>query len=364
MPTPPLTDAHRQEILDAAPGCRYKKDIASKLGLNERTLRSRIHSLGITDDEIRAAMFGPGPGVAGQGSGRPDGPAEPVPEIVGAGPKVDPGVEEIRRSAERRFRAKAERAVQKEHQRVTFPHGPVALFFCGDQHAGAEGSDVGRMFAEQELINRTPAAYVWQMGDVVDNFVIGKLIAENMNPSLPVFEQWALAKHYLDGFGDRLVAYTGGNHEAWTLKLSGIDYRRDICPDGVLYDGDEIRATVGVGPHRFRVWARHRWQGHSMYNPTHPMERAARFDSARFDLYVGAHVHKGAMAREFVLDGERKLALLSGTYKAHDSYARAIGFPANDGSTAVGVVLHDDGSYFACADLEAIRRYMVAVYRG
>ena len=55
----------------------------------------------------------------------------------------------------------------------------------GDQHIGNAGTDYRRMYDEAELINSIPGAYVWQMGDVVDNFIVGKLMAENFKESLP-----------------------------------------------------------------------------------------------------------------------------------------------------------------------------------
>lgn len=291
-------------------------------------------------------------------------PPEPSlkPRITGSTSAPDVDVDRVRQEAERRFREKHRRAQTKKQQTVRFPGGPVCLFFLGDQHIGNAGTDIARMYRERDLIMRTPCAYAWMMGDVVDNFIVGRLMAQNMKPSTPVWEQWALAKNYLGSFEDRIIANVGGNHGAWSMMLTGLDYRRDVCPEGVLYDGDEIQATVSVGSYQYKVWARHQWRGSSIYNPTHGQERAARFASARHDLYVGAHTHKGAMYREFILGGERKASIQTGAYKVHDDYARRLGFPGNDASTACGVILHDDGARFGAADLQALHRYMRAVY--
>ena len=159
-------------------------------------------------------------------------------------------------------------------------------------------------------------------------------MAQNMKPSTPVWEQWVLAQDYLAGFSERLVAVVGGNHGAWTQMLTGIDYRRDITPEGVLYDGDEIRAEVRVGAHTFRVWTRHQWRGRSIYNQTHGQERAARFSDPAYDFYVGAHTHTGAVCREFIHEGRRKAAIQIGAYKRFDDYALRLGFPAAAGSPA------------------------------
>ena len=57
MPTPSLTREHADEILKAAPGKRYKWQLAEELGLKVNTLDSRIASLGIKD-EVKRAMAG------------------------------------------------------------------------------------------------------------------------------------------------------------------------------------------------------------------------------------------------------------------------------------------------------------------
>jgi hypothetical protein len=294
--------------------------------------------------------------------GKPGPKHPPVPLIQGAASDVEPDVDTILEQLEKRFAEKEKRASQKQDQHIRFTHGPVALFFVGDQHFGSLGTDTKRAFDEQKTILDTPGSYVWQLGDTLDNFIVGKLVAENMKPSAAVREQWWVAEEYLKRFADKLVAAVGGNHEGWTLKVSGIDFAREITPSGVLYDADDLRATVHVGEHQFRVWARHKWRGNSIYSQTHGQERAARFDSANYDIYVGAHTHTGAVAREFILNASRKLAVQTGSYKRHDDFARVVGFPDSDASTACGVVLHEDGSYFAASDLKAIQKYMTRCY--
>jgi hypothetical protein len=286
----------------------------------------------------------------------------PLASIEGAGPNPDWDIEAIKQSAINRSDAKKARAHKKANQEIRFTYGPVCLIFVGDQHIGNNGTDYRRMYDEAELINSIPGAYVWQMGDVVDNFIVGKLMAENFKESAAVMEQWVLAKDYFDSFGEKLVAYCGGNHEAWTRKLTGVDYRRDITPDGVLFDGDTIRARVCVGDKSFRVWSRHKWKGYSKYNPTHGNENAAHFDSPDFDVYVGAHLHRGAVSREFIFNKQRKMSILTGTYKVHDDYGIEQGFPEHDASTAVALLLNDTGSMFACCDLLAAKEYMEKCY--
>lgn len=48
MATPHLDPRVGDEIIAAAPGCQYYKDIAERLGVPRKTLMSRISALGIS----------------------------------------------------------------------------------------------------------------------------------------------------------------------------------------------------------------------------------------------------------------------------------------------------------------------------
>jgi hypothetical protein len=294
--------------------------------------------------------------------GNPGPKRPPVPLIQGVGADSKPDLEEIKRHLKARNRQKRERAKAKENQHIKFASGPVAIFFVGDQHIGNSGSDWERIEKEQEVILDTPGSYCFQMGDLVDNFVIGKLIAENMKAGASIMEQWWVAEDYLHKFKDKLLAFLAGNHGMWTLKLAGIDYNKDITPDGVIYDSDYIRVTVHVGDFELKIWARHKWKYNSVLNPYHGMMTAAMRHNPYFDVYVGAHVHRGAMAGEFNLAGRKKLAIISGAYKLQDDWATEQGFAEHDNSTAVGLVIHEDGRYWASRDIQSIQDYMTTVY--
>jgi len=286
-----------------------------------------------------------------------------TPDVNGATAETDFDAEQAIKEQQRRYKQKHRRARKKKSQTIRFDTGPVMIAFVGDQHIGNAGTNVRRVFQEQHLIKKTPAAYAWIMGDVVDNFIVGKLQEQNMKPGAPIWEQWQLAREYLDRWDDQIIAFVGGNHGAWTMSQTQIDYRRDICPDGVLYDGDDVQADVTVGAATYSVWARHKWRGNSIYNQTHGQERAARFNDPNHDIYVGAHTHEGALYREMIHEGQRKAAVQIGTYKLHDDYARTQGYPDHDMSTACAVILHDDGSFHGMADLKAAKRYMQSLYR-
>jgi hypothetical protein len=53
---------------------------------------------------------------------------------------------------------------------------------------------------------------------------------------------------------------------------------------------------------------------------------------------------------------------MSGSYKIHDDYCRQSGFARHDSSTAVALIMDEDGTFWATSNLNAAMKYMKAVY--
>ena len=351
-----LSDHGIDAYMEAHPGLRTYDAVRIKHGALKRDARyvpGRIGPLRDVRDEV--------PPSSTDASAMPEPPQ--VTSVTGVQAGERPDIDEIRRRHEQQFERVTKSVTRKLHQHVYISHGPALVAFVGDQHIGSPGTDIRRMYDEQDMLNATPGAYVVMTGDIVDNYVIGKLMAQNMGHTITIPEEWELARDYGHRWKN-LVAVHSGNHAQWSSRLIGVDYDREITPGGVLYDTDELTINLHVGPHTVVVRSRHKWAGNSIHNPTHGLERAAKFDTPDVDVFVGAHVHKGAMAREFIHGGRRKLALMSGTYKASDSYARQEGFPGTDASTAVCLIVNADGSTWATGNLHAAVAYMRSVYRG
>ncbi len=189
---------------------------------------------------------------------------------------------------------------RRRQQTIRFPNRPVGISFAADNHIGNEGVDYERMFAEAQLIADTDNLYAINVGDVVDNFIIGKLMALRMFTSVSIPEEWALAKHYLETIGPKLLALVSGNHDQWSTAVGGVDQLRDVLshvrPDA-LYGTDELLVNIEVGPLSIPARIRHKWQYSSVLNPTHGIERAFERDQAKpFLLGVGAHTHVSGLS--------------------------------------------------------------------
>lgn len=276
-----------------------------------------------------------------------------------------PDEDEVYRRAVVEWKREHRLEIRKRSQVLEFDHGPVALAFVADQHFGGSGVDYPRAFAEAELIASTPGMWAGTVGDFCDQFIIGRLMRERLGMRLNIDDEWALTRRYLRILGPKLKLSVSGNHDNWIRQLSGSDYFRSVLTDvqgACIYGTDQIYVTVRIDDREWRGRIRHRWQGKSIYNQTHGIERAAKWDQD-FQWGVGAHTHTGACARSFNHAGYPGMALMCGTYKRMDDFAVTQGFPTSCNSMAAVIVFDEETGAMAGYDsLQMACDYMRTMY--
>lgn len=260
-----------------------------------------------------------------------------------------------------------ERERRKANQSISFDHGPIGIALLSDLHVGSSGVDYERLDADIELIAETPGLYVMLVGDMLDNWIVGRLMRLMMGEEFTIDEQWVMVRHVLRRLAPKLIASVAGNHDLWTYGLTHIDYLRDTharLANGALYAQYDLPLAVEVGgaSHVFRV--RHQWRGSSIYNETHGIERASRFDKGRyFDIGVAAHTHSSALVRQFNNGGATGLAVQCGSYKTFDDFGEEQGFPLANGGPACAVVLDEKAGRWGTNDLSQVADYLRSCYR-
>jgi len=262
------------------------------------------------------------------------------------------------------------RAVEKGENRqgsLEWTHGPIAIVTMADLHLGGLGVDYSRLDDDISMILGTPGMYVVLVGDMLDNFIIGKLKDLRMNIApFTVSGEWALVKRVLKRLAPRLIGSCSGNHDLWTYALSGIDYLADLHArynPTILYHKYDLRFDVSVGESVTSWRVRHSWKGSSIYNDLHGVHRASKFDKGiDWDVGVGAHTHASGLFQEFNNGGKTGYAILCGTYKMSDDFAERNGFPQSNESAAVTTVIHEDGFVHGTNNLEGACKLMHQFY--
>ena len=302
--------------------------------------------------------IGPPP-QAGEGS---------APEVAVEGVRAGewPDEEAVYRAALAEWEATRALETRKAAQTLRFSHGPVALVCMGDLHLGGAGVDYPRLFREAETIVQTPGVAVALLGDVLDNYIVNSLIAYQMENRISIPDEWALVRRFLRVMGDSIRIVVEGNHDAWTRRLSGVDYFREVAAEScarAIFARYDCRVNLTVGEATWPGRLRHKWRGNSIYNPTHGIERANKWEQD-FVWGVGAHTHRGGFTRAFNAGGSDGMAALVGSYKRVDGYAAREGFPRPNNSTAVAIVFDErhGGSMTGFENLGACLDYMRAMY--
>lgn len=293
----------------------------------------------------------------------------PEPTVTGVSITEAEGIdaEEVWREAIQASRKVKQKERKRASQQISFDSGPVCLVCMADIHAGAVGVDYDGLQKDLELIRDTPGMYLFFVGDMLDNFIVGRLAALMLHRKFTIREEWVLVRRVVELAAPKMLACVSGNHDHWTTALSGIDYFREVWEDkapNALYDTDDLQVTVSVGASNYRWRLRHKWRGYSQYNPTHAIEKAALFDKGlAFDIGVGAHIHTAGVSRFFNNGGKTGLAVLCGTYKFYDEYAKSGGFPQANEQTSQAVILDEHGHILAVNSLEAASQYMKRMYK-
>lgn len=287
------------------------------------------------------------------------------PRIVGVGVEI-PDENAAYEKAVQSWRKVARLQERRANQSIEFGQSPVAIAFVADIHLGSPGVDYERVFREAKLIADTPNMYLMLNGDLLDNFIIPKLVAARYETEVTIPEEWVLVRKYLKIVGHKLLVSVGGNHEKWSWVLGGIDYFADVLkqtvPRAIIYDSDDVALTLKVGKAAFPLRLRHYWQGRSIYNATHAIELAHRFDGG-FLVGVGAHTHVSGVTRTFNAGGENGIAVLCGSYKQYDRHARTGGFPKPNKSAAMSIIFDENGTMVGIDNLEQAVRVIRALSR-
>ncbi len=209
---------------------------------------------------------------------------------------------------------------------------PFGVALIPDQHMDNPGSNLKLIFSHAELIAKTDGLYAVELGDSIDNFIIGKLEAARRSHIVSIPEAWSLSESYHRIFAHKLLAAISGNHTEWSNKLGGADYLSAVLNKAgvkALYDADELYFSIRADTKQ--VWkygVRHFFQGGSLWNAAHSVSRYAMSHAYRGeDVVVAGHRH---VAGYQIIESRGHIVhcVQTGSYKDRDldDYCRTKGF--------------------------------------
>jgi hypothetical protein len=243
--------------------------------------------------------------------------------------------------------------MKRQSQVIRLPNRPSGMAYLSDLHLADPYTDYVNVYNDAEIIERTPDLHCGINGDALNNWIVGKLQAKQRSQIVTFESELALFTDWINSISNSLRFALSGNHELWSTQLAGIDIVRDSLKGlNVLYDPHEIVFTLKIGKQSVVHKARHSWRGYSIFNDTHGIEVGWQRGDTPFDIGIGGHTHIGTLLRPFIRHKVMKKAILIGTYKMDDEYARALGLAQGVGLGSGAMVFHPDGRQQWCEDLE------------
>ena len=281
------------------------------------------------------------------------------PEVIGLGPDDGmPDEEELWGRAYRIHERHQRIEAKRREQHITIPGGKAfGWAWLSDLHFGGT-TDYRQIRADAELIRDTDRMWCSFNGDGLNNWIVGKLARLQRNHSLSHDDEWHLFGSFLRIVIDKLKVVVMGNHELWTMILAGVNpVRSQLSGCRVLFDDYEVTYRLHLDDASWLVKQRHSWRGSSVFNPTHGIEVGWQRGSCEFDIGVGGHTHIGTTCRPFFRHGEKKYAVLIGTY-SRNGYGRELGLAPTVGTGCGAMIFQQDGRVTFFEDLQTASEFL------
>jgi hypothetical protein len=230
--------------------------------------------------------------------------------------------------------------------------GPYAICWFGDPHLDDPYCDLVGFERDARICAETEGLYGANGGDSINNWV-GRLERLYGEQSATVSEGWELVEWALKHLGVNWLLWILGNHDTWNYGkriFDGMNTERILMRD---WDAKLQLASPCGGI--TRVWARHDFKGHSMYNELHGLKRAAMIDE-HADIYAAFHRHTFGTGQGEFAGGRRYTLVRAKGYKESDDYALKGQFAEQrSGQSVVTVITPRNGAAPAVSVFEDVQ---------
>ena len=223
-----------------------------------------------------------------------------------------------------------------------YPELPIVISLMTDTHYGSLHADTALLNEHIDIIASTPNFYLVHNGDHTDNFnATGKWAAGMSEDPLPqqlASRVWAEKLRRLDSVG-KIAALGFGNHDDFGVN-AGQNYHESFlsgfrCP--IFTSGGLLH--IVYGNYQYDLAMTHMYWGTSKLNPTNANKRFMDFEYPDADISFLGHTHQSE-GLHFEKGGKDRIAVIGGTYKDKDVWARKHGIGGRSGSPGWAVALY------------------------
>lgn len=261
-------------------------------------------------------------------------------------PEPDDGlsIEELVEHRKKRFEKKRSHAKSRKLIDVKVNiEGPFGILHFGDPHVDDDGTDIGLLERHTQLVRDTDGLFAANVGDTTNNWV-GRLARLYGEQGTSAAEAWMLAEWFVNRCD--WLYMIGGNHDLWSGSGDPLIWMTKRNKN-TLYESSEVRLNLKMpGTDRQCIInARHDFRGHSQWNPTHGVMKAAQLGKPD-DIMICGHKHvSGYQPLKFPGEDRVSHCIQVASYKLFDRYAKERGFRDQFISPGVVTVIDPDASF-------------------
>ena len=210
---------------------------------------------------------------------------------------------------------------------------PAFILLMTDTHFGSIRTNHDLIEEHLSIVEHTPNFFMVHNGDHTDNFNANKHASGMSEDPLPpqlTARGWEQRFINLDR-KSKLIAMGFGNHDLFTFEGSQSDYYDTFmgqfqCP--VFTEGGVIH--IMYGSQIYHLAFSHTYWGRSKLNGTNAVKRFIDFEYPYADIGFLGHVHTSE-GLHFEKGGKDRIAVIGGTYKLDDPFARVRGIGGRSG---------------------------------
>ena len=219
---------------------------------------------------------------------------------------------------------------------LEYPDLPMLLAVMTDAHIFASGTDHELLKKHLDIVISQPNVSMLDCGDFVDMGIWGTLVFEQI---LPPYMQGFTMKDLARELDEKMIAIIGGNHNDW-MKVSGTGFydaflRRAKCP--IMPAGGMIH--LDLRGQTYDIATKHTHWGRSKLNATNAPKRFIQWGYPEADCSILGHSHQAAM-EQFYMGGKNRLAVVGGTYKTNDQWAKRKGIASHPERGGLGILFY------------------------
>jgi predicted phosphodiesterase len=223
-----------------------------------------------------------------------------------------------------------------------FPDAPIGILLATDIHYGSVNTDYDLLKEHLSIVEDTPNFFMVTNGDHVDNFNVTGKWATGVyeNPLPPQIQTKAFIERLkqIDAKG-KLGVMSFGNHDNFA-EVTGYDWFDTFATDlkaPVFKTGGFLH--ILDGEQHYGLALTHKYWGSSKLNPTNAAKRFWEHEYPQADIVFLGHTHQSEVLH-WERGGKDRIAVIGGTYKSEDNWARKNGIGGRSGSPGIALVVH------------------------